>query len=110
MHVGGVIVVVFDRVVSMGMRMLADNRGLMHVVVVPVVMPMRVVMFKGVMRMRVLVALGRVKQHAEAEQHGSSDTPGSEGSVAHPPCQRRTDERSHCENRPRARGADAPLS
>ena len=109
-HVRGVIVVVFDGVVSVGMGMLTDNRRLVQVVVVPVVMTMGVVVFEGVVGMAVLVTLGRVKQYAEAEQDSRSHAPRAKRSIAHPPRQRRTDERCDRENRPGASGTDAPLS
>ena len=66
--VGGVLVLVLHRRVRVRVRVLAGDRGDVHVVVVAVVMTVGVIVDQRFVAMAMPVAFGQVKRDAHAEQ------------------------------------------
>lgn len=67
-EIGGVRVVVLERVVAMAVRVRSDDRRLVHVIVVAVVVPMLVLVLERAVQVAVSMSLGDVKPRTGAER------------------------------------------
>jgi hypothetical protein len=74
-QVGRVRMLVDERFVPMGVRMLALGRVLVEMIVVPVVVPMSVIVLDRTVRVNVLVAFGQVKDDAHRAQRSGDHRP-----------------------------------
>ncbi len=109
MEVGRVLVIVLDPVVHMHVGVRADQRRIVAVRVVTVVVEMRVLVLDRLVHVAVAVALGDVQVDTETEQAGRGDGQGSGVAISECPAERCTDERSQREHRAGTSGADPPL-
>ncbi len=107
--VGRVLVIVLDRLVLVRMGMLARHRRIVHVSVMPVVVPMHVIVPERRVSMAMRVMLGRVEVHAGPEQQRGREGPPARGAITERVRERGADEGREREHRPRAAGADATL-
>ena len=109
MNVGGVLVLVLDALVTMHMRVLSDERRVMDVRVVAVIVAMKVLVLERFVNVPVSVFLADMEIHAQREHPGSCDRERSRVTIAERPCEGGADERSEREHRTGATGADSTL-
>ncbi len=101
MRVGALFVLMHVRVFTFGHR-------IVHVVVMPIVVVVRVIVREGRVRVPVLVMLGCVKPHPKAHERGRAEEHGRRG-LSHRERDERAHERRRREHRRGARSAQTPL-
>lgn len=109
MNVGRVLVFVLDVLVAMRMRVLSDERRIVRMGVVPVVMSMRVLVLDRGVDVAMTVPLAHVQVHAEPEQPGGGETERARVAIAERPRDRGSDERREREHRTGTPCPDASL-
>ena len=109
MQIRSVVVVVNQPGMLVDMRMLADERWLVRVVVMTVVVAVHVVVRDRLVDVRVAMALGEVQVHTDGKQRCRAQRPCGQRASAEPNGDRCAQERRHREYRAGARGADRAL-
>ena len=74
-NVGSVRVFVTASIVVVGVAVLADDRRVMDVIVMTVVVPMRVFVIQRLVRVPVAMGFGQMQVHAEGEQQRCTHRP-----------------------------------
>jgi hypothetical protein len=100
---------VLPALVPVRMTVLTLHRRDVQVVVVPVVVPMRVLVIHGLVSVTMMVRLGRVKGHGKSKERPGNDHEERAISVAKPVGQHRPDERGERKKRRCPRGAEHAL-
>src|SRR5690348_3466608 len=82
MHIRRVVVVVGEPGMVMEMRMLADERRIVGMLVVTVVVAMHVVVLDRLVDVGMAVLLGEMQRHADGEQRRRRDRPAGDRAAA----------------------------
>ena len=109
MHVWRVLVGVLDPGMGISMRVLSENRRIVRVIVMTVVVTVRVLVLDGLVHVGVPMAFRHVQVHPEAKPCRRDRGRGRGISVAEQPRRARPDEWCEREHGARPRSADAPL-
>jgi hypothetical protein len=108
-QVGRVIVAVDRPIVVVAMRVLSDDRRIVDVIVMTVIVPMCVLVVRGDVRVLVAMLLGDVQIDADREAARRREGPPARDPIAERKRDRRANERGQGEHRARACGADPTL-
>ena len=92
-HVGAVRMFVLDRLVGVDMAVCADDRAVVDMCVMAIVVRVRVVMGHAGVAVAVSVPLGRVQPHRDREQRGRTGDGERRASIAQRKGEHRADER-----------------
>ena len=109
MHVRGVLVRVHDLTVRVTVRMLAEHRRIMNVIVMPIIVAMRVFVLGRLVHVLVPVPLRCVQIHPDGEAYGCDRRQRRGTAITERERDGCTDERRDSEHRARARRADLAL-
>jgi hypothetical protein len=109
MQVRCVVVLVFDAVVPVPMRVLAGDNGIVDVEVVTVVVAMRVLVLEPLVNMTMRMMLGEMKKDSDPESDRGERGSGTGRAIPERPPERRTDEGPSGEHGTRTARTDAPL-
>ena len=110
MKVGAVGMLMRSLVVSMRVTVAPDDRGVVRVVVMPVVVTMGVLVQGACMRVPMLVLLCGVQVEGETKEHRRAEGRQPVGALTHGPRDSGADKRRQRKDRPRAPRANPPLS
>lgn len=109
MQVGCVRMIVRQRVVPVNVAVGAHDRRGVRVIVMPVVVPVRMLVHDGLVGVEMPVALGEMKNDAQPEETAGSDGRRPGLPLAEAPSDERAYERRHREYRPGPCSSDLAL-
>jgi hypothetical protein len=108
-QIGRVLVIVFERVMPMPVRVLALDGWVVRVRVVTVVVPMRVLVLHGCVPMAMRVTFGHMQPDSQRECARTQPRSNAHAAIADQPRQERTQKWTDCKQGTCSRHANLPL-